>query len=310
MVFGSRRLAVCCAVALEVFLEHVYVGPLVDVLEGLFLDLSYALAGEPHGLRHFFGGAGALSEAEEHFEDGALSVGEALECCAEVGGERLALHVGVGGGRVVVGHVVDHGAGVVVLVGCVDRHFLAGAAQRERYLLDVGVDHFCQFLYGGLALAGLPELVARLVELALEADLVEGFAHDAALFGDGLEDALANPPHGVGDVSEAECLVKFLGGAYESDVAFLDEVAEFESLVAVLLCHADYEAEVGVDEFSLCLLVAFVDSSCEFYFLFIVDHWNVAQFAEIAAHAGCISVCELLCNFKLAHIVMVKKILA
>ena len=51
-------------------------------------------------------------------------------------------------------------------------------------------------------------------------------AHDTALLGKGLEDALADPPHGVGDELEATGLVELLGGLDQAQVALIDEVGE------------------------------------------------------------------------------------
>src|SRR5581483_9353999 len=66
-------------------------------------------------------------------------------------------------------------------------------------------------------------------------------------------DGLADPPCGVGGELEALAVVELLNGAYEADVAFLDEVQEGHATSDVLLRHADDEAEVGFGQALLSL---------------------------------------------------------
>nr|GEY37290.1 hypothetical protein [Tanacetum cinerariifolium] len=63
----------------------------------------------------------------------------------------------------------------------------------------------------------------------------EGQAHDAALLGQSLQDALANPPHGVRDELEALRLIEALGRFNQPQVALVDEVAQGQALVLVLI---------------------------------------------------------------------------
>lgn len=55
------------------------------------------------------------------------------------------------------------------------------------------------------------------------AHLVQWQAHDVALLGDGLQNALANPPNGVRYELEASGLVEFLCSLDQSSVALADE---------------------------------------------------------------------------------------
>ena len=60
-----------------------------------------------------------------------------------------------------------------------------------------------------------------MVYLVERTHLVQRESHDAALLCYCLKDALADPPHGVGDELEASGLIEFLCGLDESDVAFV-----------------------------------------------------------------------------------------
>ena len=51
----------------------------------------------------------------------------------------------------------------------------------------------------------------------------------------------------------------------QSEVAFVDEVVERKTLVLVLLCHADHEAQVGLREAFEGLLVALVNALRQLY---------------------------------------------
>ena len=69
---------------------------------------------------------------------------------------------------------------------------------------------------GRTALKFLLKVDDSLRELTLETYLVEGHTHDAALLGDGLQDTLAYPPHGVTDEFETTGFVKLLGSLDEA----------------------------------------------------------------------------------------------
>jgi hypothetical protein len=77
---------------------------------------------------------------------------------------------------------------------------------------------------------------------------VERNADDPALLGEGLQDGLLDPPDGVGDELDALGLVELVGRADEPDVALVDEVAERDALILVLLGDGHDEPEVGADE--------------------------------------------------------------
>ena len=68
----------------------------------------------------------------------------------------------------------------------------------------------------------LLKLVQLTVDLVDASHLVEGESHDAALFCYCLEDALSNPPYGIGYELESTCLVKLFCGFDQSEVSLVD----------------------------------------------------------------------------------------
>ena len=63
--------------------------------------------------------------------------------------------------------------------------------------------------------------------------MVEGYANLTALFSDGLEDALTDPPNCIGDKFEATRFIKTTGGFQETQVALIDEVTKCEATVLI-----------------------------------------------------------------------------
>ena len=120
----------------------------------------------------------------------------------------------------------------------------------------------------------LLETVDLLINLAQCSALVQRQAHDAALLGDGLQDALANPPYGIGDEFESARFVEFLSSFYQSDVSFVNQVRQCQTLMLVLLSYRDDETEVGCHQTLLGLLAlrsTLADSLRQFN-LFINGH--------------------------------------
>ena len=93
-----------------------------------------------------------------------------------------------------------------------------------------------------LALVLLLELVDFVINLAQRAHLIQRQTHNAALLGNGLQDALANPPNSVRNEFETTSLVKFLCGFNQSNVTLIDEVCECESLMLVLLGNGHHKS--------------------------------------------------------------------
>ena len=103
------------------------------------------------------------------------------------------------------------------------------AATDIQYCLDLVlryVEQFGEFLLRWRTLQLLLQLANLFLQLVEGSQLVARQAHNAAVLGDGLQDALTNPPHGIADELEATCLVEALGGLDQSHIAFVDEVGQ------------------------------------------------------------------------------------
>ena len=107
-----------------------------------------------------------------------------------------------------------------------------------------------------------------LADAVQRAGAVERHAHDAALLRQCLQDRLPDPPDGVRDELDLLRLVELLCGADESEVAFVDQVGERDSLILILLGHRHDEAEVGAHEGVVRLAVAGVNRARQFRFAF------------------------------------------
>ena len=92
---------------------------------------------------------------------------------------------------------------------------------------------------------------------------------------------MADPPHGVRDEHESACLVEFLGGFDQSQVALVDEVGQAQALVLVLLSHGNDEAQVGFGELLQRFAVAFLDGLCKFDFFLDGDQVLAADLLEV-----------------------------
>ena len=116
----------------------------------------------------------------------------------------------------------------------------------------------------------LLETVDLLINLTQGTALVQRQAHDTALLGDGLQDALTDPPYGIGDEFETARLIKFLSSLYQSDVSLVDQVGQRQTLMLILLGDRHDKAEVGSHQTLLSLLAlrtALTDGLCQFDFL-------------------------------------------
>lgn len=286
----------------QVFGENLDVVVLAQAAQGPLFDLADAFACQVEGVGHFLRRHLVPPDAEQHFQDEALAVGEHAQGGVEVGGERLQLHLVVRAGGRLVGHDVDEAVGVVVLERRVHADFLPVRAQRVLYLGDVRVEEVRQFLHGGTALELLLEIHDGLGQFALESHLVERHPHDAALFGDGLQDALPDPPYRVADELEASCLVEFLGGLDEAQVALVYEVVQGQSLVLVLFRHADHEAQVGSCQAFQGFGVAMMDALGKLHFFVCGYKFLTTYFYEIFVQCRAGTVGDTFVDFELSHV--------
>mgnify|MGYP000406812198 CR=1 FL=1 len=90
-------------------------------------------------------------------------------------------------------------------------------------------------LDSGLAGAVLAEFARRFGDVFEEADFVEGEAHGAHVFGEGLEDRLADPPNRVGDEFVALGAIEAVSRCDQTEIAGADQIGERQASILVLL---------------------------------------------------------------------------
>ena len=127
----------------------------------------------------------------------------------------------------------------------------------------------------------LLEARESLVYLVQRAYLVQGQTYDTRLFGQSLQNRLADPPYGVRDKFETSRLVEFLGGLDEAEIAFVDEVGQAESLVLVLFGYRHHETKIGFRQFVQRLLIAFAYALGQFHLFFYRNQILLAYLLQI-----------------------------
>ena len=70
------------------------------------------------------------------------------------------------------------------------------------------------------------KLAKYLVDFVYRPNLVQWQANNAALLGNGLQDALPNPPYSIRNELETAGLVEFFGSFYQAHIALVDEVLQ------------------------------------------------------------------------------------
>ena len=133
----------------------------------------------------------------------------------------------------------------------------------------------------GSRLEFLLEGTESLADLIQSTNPVQRQADDARLFGQRLQDRLPDPPHGVGDEFEPAGLVEPLGRFDQAEVPFVDQIAQRQPLVLILLRDADDEPEVGFGEFLESALIPLLDPLRELDFLFGLEQIDFADFLQI-----------------------------
>ena len=137
------------------------------------------------------------------------------------------------------------------------------------------------------------------------AHLVLRQAHEAAVFGKGLENALANPPDSIGDEFEAAGLVELPGGRDESDIPLVDQIRQPHALALVLLGHRNHKAQVGLGQFGHGLLVALADAARQFGLFFSSNHFLTTDVLKVTLERITIAVGDALDDFQLSHGVLI-----
>ena len=111
---------------------------------------------------------------------------------------RLEIHTLVGTAVVAGSHHVNHGIVIVIATKwSVNTHVVIVSLDGLVNLALLHLGNLCQLGNRRLALVLLLELADFGADLAQRTHLVQRQANDTALLSDGLENALANPPHCV-----------------------------------------------------------------------------------------------------------------
>ena len=119
-------------------------------------------------------------------------------------------------------------------------------------------------LVGDLRGAGLPaalgsQLALRAEDLVQLLDHVDGHADRACLVGERPRDRLPNPPGRVRRELEPLAVIELLRRAHQPDRALLNQIEEWQALVAIPLRDRDDEAKVRLDHLLLGAMVAALD---------------------------------------------------
>ena len=237
----------------------------------LLADLAHALTGKTHLGTDLLKATLLATDSETFTHDLQFAVLQyTAEHVLKVGGEGFVVHLLICAGVVARTEHIGHRVVVVLSEGGIDTHVMAVGLGGLLYLSLIDLREFCQLSNRGAALMNLLEAVDLLIDLAQGTTLVQRQAHDATLLGNSLKDALTNPPYGIGDEFETTSLIKFLSSLYQSDVTFVDQVGQCQTLMLVLLGYRDDKAEVGGYQTFLCSLAiraALTDGLCQFNLL-------------------------------------------
>ena len=148
-----------------------------------------------------------------------------------------------------------------------------------------------------------------MIDFVKRSNLIERQSHNTALLGDGLKNALTNPPYSVRDEFESTGFVKLLSGLYQSDVALINKVGKGKSLVLVLLSYRNDEAEVSGYEFvfgAFSFRTALLDFLCQLYLFVDGNQGSTSYLNKVLVQCFTRTICNALLNLKLSHFVYLK----
>src|SRR5208282_1585670 len=226
--------------------------------DSLGLDLADPFPGHLEDPAHLLESVGvAVTQTVAELDDFALAVGQRLEDLVDLLLEHLL------GGRVdraLRGFILDEVAEVAVLAladGAVQRDRVAADFHDPPGFLDRDVGGSRRLLDGRLASLLLEQPLGDVTQLRHRLDHVHGDADGAGLVRDRPGNGLANPPGGVGAELVAAAILILVDRAHQPGIAFLDEIQERETAVAVLLGDRHHQSEVAAGKFPLGLLVLF-----------------------------------------------------
>src|SRR5664279_6473051 len=92
------------------------------------------------------------------------------------------------------------------------------------------------------------------------ADTVQRQPDDSRLLGKGLQDCLPYPPHPIGDELEILLLVKPFCRSDKSEVSFIDNITQWQTLVLIISAYTDDKTEICFHQGIQGFLVPFPNS--------------------------------------------------
>ena len=150
--------------------------------------------------------------------------------------------------RIVVAMIFQELAKVAVVVVAhrlIERQRLAGHFHDAAGVFQRQAGSLGRFFRRRVAAQFLDQIARDRPHLAHRVDHVHRHANRAALIGNRSRDRLANPPGGVGRELVAASMLELVDRSHQAGVAFLDQVQEAESPIAVLLGDRDDQSQVA-----------------------------------------------------------------
>src|SRR5262249_54436228 len=253
---GGRRSWAISAGALEEPLELPASDWVLELSDGLGLDLADAFSRHLEDPAHLFEGVGvAVAQAVAKLDDLPLAARQRFQDLLDL---LLGHFLRRGFYRAPGRLVIDEVAEVAVLTpadGPVERDRVAGDLHHPPRLLDRDIGGAGGFLDGRLAALLLEQLLRDVAQFRHRLDHVHRDADRAGLVGDRAGDRLADPPGGVGAERVASAVRVLVARPHEARVPLLDQVEEREAAIAVLLGDRDHQPEVAAGKLALGLLV-------------------------------------------------------
>ena len=162
--------------------------------------------------------------------------------------------------------------------------------ERDRLLGDLDdlphplgrhLHHLADLLGGGLPPEFLEELAGNPDQLVDRLNHVDGNANGPRLVGQRPSDGLPDPPGRVRAELVPLAPVELLDGPDQPEVPFLNQVQEQHAAADVLLGDADDEAQVGLDQAALRLLVPPLHSLGQLDLIGRVEQRDLADLLEV-----------------------------
>jgi hypothetical protein len=219
-------------------IEFLRFGPRAHLAERFLLDLSNTLARDGNALSDFLQRQRVrLLDPEPQPEDVLLTRREGSEdppqaiLQAPFGDLSTGETVRASATKSPIFESPSAPAGASMLGGCL------GARDMSWIFLDRQTGPLRNLLEGRLATVLLREFLCDSRHLVLRLEDVDRNTDGPRLVGESAVDGLADPPARVGAELDAACMVELVDSPHEADIAFLDEIVQRQSSVALLSRH-------------------------------------------------------------------------